>query len=171
MIVKKIISVIQSKSSGKNVILFFVPAMLIYVVMLSYTIPNVEKYAGDMKLFDLSPGGYSYEYANELLTQLGEGGREIYLYNQLPLDFLYPGLFAISCSLLLSWLLLKRHASGSKVHYFCLVPVAAGLFDYVENLFIVILITSYPDLSSGQVALSSVATVVKSTLTTIFFWY
>ena len=98
---KKLISTLQSKSFGKNVLLFFIPAMIVYVAMLAYTIPSVEKYAGGMKLFDLSPGGYSFDYASELLVKLGESGRELYLYNQLPLDFLYPGLFAISSSLLL----------------------------------------------------------------------
>ena len=96
LIIRHCVSIIQSKSTGKNVILFFIPAMLVYILMLSYAIPNVEKYANGMKLFDLSPGGYSYEYARELLSNLGDSGRDLYLYNQLPLDFLYPGLFAIS---------------------------------------------------------------------------
>ena len=143
--------------------------MVVYVLMLSYTIPSVEKYANGMKLFDLSPGGYSFEYAVGLLENLGDSGRELYLYNQLPLDFLYPGLFAISCSLLLSWLFLKTRNSSSKWFYFCLVPVAAGTFDYFENIMIVSLIIGYPDVSFGQVAISSFATIAKSALTTLFF--
>jgi len=160
---------IQSKSTGKNVILFFISAMIIYVLMLSYTIPSVEKYANGMKLFDLSPGGYSYEYANELLENLGDSGRDLYLYNQLPLDFLYPGLFAISCSLLLSWLFLKTKTSSSRLFYLCLVPVAAGVFDYIENILIVSLITSYPEISLGLVGISSFVTIAKSALTMLFF--
>jgi len=145
------------------------PAMIVYVAMLSYTIPSVEKYANGMKLFDLSPGGYSYEYAKELLTKLGESGRDLYLYNQLPLDFLYPGLFAISCSLLLSWLFLKIKDPSSRLFYFCFVPVAAGMFDYIENILIIGLIAGYPDISPGQVELSSLVTIAKSVLTTLFF--
>ena len=166
---KKLISILQNKSSGKNVLLFFMPAMIVYVAMLSYTIPSVEKYANGMKLFDLSPGGYSYEYAEELLTTLGESGRDLYLYNQLPVDFLYPALFAISCSLLLSWLFLKIKDPSSRLFYFCFVPVAAGVFDYIENILIICLISSYPDISPEQVELSSFVTIAKSALTTIFF--
>ena len=59
-----------------------------------------------INLFDLSPTGYSFEYAIKLLDTLGSDGRELYLYRQLPLDFIYPGLFAVSFSLLLYWLLL-----------------------------------------------------------------
>lgn len=166
---KKLVSFIQTNSSGKNVILFFVPAIIVYVLMLSYTIPSVEKYSNGMKLFDLSPGGYTYEYAKELLVNMGNGGRDLYLYNQLPLDFLYPALFAISCSLLLSWLFLKIKSPSSKLFYFCLVPVAAGVFDYIENIMIISLLTGYPDISSAQVGVSSFVTIVKSALTTIFF--
>jgi hypothetical protein len=145
------------------------PTIIVYVAMLSYTIPRVEKYANGMKLFDLSPGGYSYEYAKELLTKLGESGRDLYLYNQLPLDFLYPGLFAISCSLLLSWLFLKIKDPSSRLFYFCFVPVAVGVFDYIENILIIGLISGYPDISPGQVELSSLVTIAKSVLTTLFF--
>ena len=143
--------------------------MLVYILMLSYAIPNVEKYTNGMKLFDLSPGGYSYEYAKELLTNLGDSGRDLYLYNQLPLDFLYPGLFAISCALLLSWLFMKIKSPSSRFFYLCLIPVAAGAFDYIENILIVSLITGYPEISPGQVGVSSVMTIAKSVLTTLFF--
>lgn len=101
---KKLLSFIQRVSTGYVVLAFFIPAMIVYFVMLFYTIPQVAKYAPGMNLFDLSPTGYSFEYANELLHTLGSDGRDLYLYKQLPLDFIYPGLFAISCSLLLSWL-------------------------------------------------------------------
>lgn len=166
---KKLVSIIQSKSTGKNVVLFFIPAMIVYVLMLFYTIPAVEEYSNGKKLFDLSPGGYSYEYARELLTALGEKGRELYLYNQIPLDLLYPGLFAISCSLLLSWLLLKIKEPNSRMFYFCLIPVAAGAFDYAENILIISMIAGFPDISQGQVGVSSVVTIAKSVSTTLFF--
>ena len=166
---KYLIPIIQSKSTGKNVILFFIPAMIVYALMLSYTIPKVEEYSDGKKLFDLLPGGYSYEYAKELLTVLGVKGRDLYLYNQLPLDFLYPGLFAISCSLLLSWLFLKVTEPSSRWFYFCLIPVAAGAFDYAENILIVSMISGYPDISQGQVEIASLVTISKSVLTTLFF--
>lgn len=166
---KKLVSIIQSQSSGKNVLLFFIPAMIIYAIMLFYTIPAVEEYSKGKKLFDLSPGGYSYEYARELLTVLGENGRDLYLYNQIPLDFLYPALFAISCSLLLSWLLLKLKETNSRLFFFCLIPVAAGVFDYIENFLIISMISGIQDISPGQVLMSSMVTVAKSALTTVFF--
>ena len=97
----------QRVSTGKVVLALIIPAIIVYFIMLLYTIPQVSAYAPGINLFDLSPTGYSFEYAIKLLDTLGSDGRELYLYRQLPLDFIYPGLFAGSCSLLLSWLLLK----------------------------------------------------------------
>ena len=143
--------------------------MIIYMSMFFFTIPNVEKYANGMKIFDLSPGGYSFAYANELLTNLGRPGRYVYLHKQLPLDFLYPGLFAISSCILLSWLFLKSISKSSKIFYLCFIPIIAGIFDYTENLFIVSFIERYPGISPIQVGISSIATIVKSVSTALYF--
>lgn len=45
---------------------------------------------------DASPGCYSPEYAEILLKAIGPIGREVYLTRQLPMDFIYPGLFAVT---------------------------------------------------------------------------
>ena len=163
------INKIINAASGRNVLIFLVPSLAVYSVMLFYTIPGVQSYAPEMKVFDLLPGGYSYDYAMKLLSSLGDEGRKEYLYTQLLLDFIYPALFAISSCLLLAWLFSKRNDKGSSIFYFCFVPVIAGIFDYLENMQIVLMILNYPDVSKLQVVLSSVSTVAKSGLTTVFF--
>ena len=159
----------QRVSTGKVVLALIIPAIMVYFIMLLYTIPQVSAYAPGINLFDLSPTGYSFEYAIKLLDTLGSDGRELYLYRQLPLDFIYPGLFAVSCSMLLCWLFLKTHKMNSKLFYFCYIPVAAGIFDYFENIFIVNILTSYPNVSEASVSFASVMTIVKSVLTASFF--
>ena len=165
----KALSFMQRVSTGKVVIALIIPAIIVYFAMLLYTIPQVSAYAPGINLFDLSPTGYSFEYAIKLLDTLGSDGRELYLYRQLPLDFIYPGLFAGSCSLLLSWLLLKTQNTNSKLFYCSYIPVAAGLFDYFENIFIVSILTSYPNVSEVSISLASSMTIAKSVLTTAFF--
>ena len=148
---------------------FLVSAMVVYFTMLLYTIPQVEQHANGMKLFDLSPAGYSQQYALELLKNLGSIGRDIYLYRQLPLDFIYPGLFAVSCCLLLTWILKKSLSINSSMFYWCIVPLVAALFDYLENICIVLMLKSYPKVPELLVTFGSIFTVFKSALTTIFF--
>lgn len=157
-------------ASGRNVLIFFIPSLAVYLLMLFHTIPGVESYAPEIELFDLSPGGYSYDYAVKLLSSLGNDSRKEYLNSQLPLDFIYPAFFAISSFLMLAWLFLKRYDRNSKIFYLCFVPIVAGIFDYLENIQIVLMIVNYPDITKAQVVLSSTFTMVKSGLTTLFFF-
>lgn len=166
---RRLIHILQKNSSGKLVLVLFLLTMTIYSLMIVYSIPAVISLAPDLVLFDLSPAGYSYQNAMELLSALGPEGRSIYLTRQLPLDFIYPGLFAITYSLLLTWLFLKSKETKSKIFYFTLVPILAGLCDYIENVFIIVMINSFPELSSNIVGIASLFTIMKSIFTSIFF--
>ncbi|MCV2402262.1 hypothetical protein OFY17_05100 [Marinomonas sp. C2222] len=160
---------IQKCSSGKFVSILFILTMGIYVGMLSYTMPAVSVFAPDFLLFDSLPSGYSFNYAYELLDSLGVDGRNVYLTTQLPLDFIYPGLFSITYSLMLIWLYSKTLSRSFKAYYFALVPFLAGVFDYIENIFIIRMINSFPDLQLSTVKLASIFTVLKSSFTMVFF--
>jgi len=171
---EKLIRLLQKYATGKVVSVLFIVTMAVYLTMLLYSIPAVISFAPDMILFDLSPTGYTPDYAASLLEALGPEGRAAYLTLQLPLDFLYPGLFAITYSLLLTWLFSKGAEPGSRIFYFSLVPMLAGLFDYIENVFIVVMLKSYPEVSLNIVELASLFTVLKSGFSTgffiLFFW-
>ncbi|GAA6135800.1 hypothetical protein NBRC116188_25900 [Oceaniserpentilla sp. 4NH20-0058] len=166
---QNLIRFIRKYSTGKIVISFFVLTMAVYLTMLSYSIPAVTAYAPHLPIFDLSPTGYSFSYAYELLDTLGSEGRDLYLYTQLPLDFIYPGLFSITYSLLLVWLFGKTFKEKSKVYYFALVPFLAGIFDYAENVLIVNMIMSFPELQITTVKIASIFTLLKSSFTLVFF--
>ncbi len=165
----KAIFYLQKVASGKTVFIAFILTMAVYLLMLFYSVPKVESFAPGMALFDLSPTGYSYQHAISLLETLGETGRNVYLYQQLPIDFIYPGLFAISYSLLLVWLFSKSIPADSRMFYLVLVPVFAGLFDYLENVSIISMIRSFPALSQELVGIASTFSILKSLFTMAFF--
>lgn len=164
------IGFMQDRASGWAVLVLFVSTMTVYLVMLLVTIPRVEEFAPDTALFDLSPAGYSFAEAVLLLDSLGPEGRDAYLFPQLALDFVYPGLFAVCYSLMLTWVFAKRFPSGSRIFYLAILPVFAGLFDYVENLLIIRMIMKFPDISEGSAAAASIATVLKSAFSTGTFF-
>jgi len=167
---KKVISFLQNVSSGKTVLFTIILTMAVYLFMLFYSIPKVESFAPKLALFDLSPSGYSYEHAILLLESLGKTGRNLYLSLQLPADFFYPGLFAISYSLLLNWVFKKSFNSKSNIFYLTFVPVIGGLFDYLENICILRMIKLFPDFPKQLVVVASTFTVIKSIFSTIFFF-
>ncbi len=163
------IGFMQGKASGKNVLLLLVITMTVYLLMLSVTIPRVQSYAPETALFDLSPAGYTHSQALTLLESLGRAGRDAYLFPQLALDFVYPGLFAVCFSLMLIWLYSKRIRPDSKWLYLAVIPVLGGLFDYLENLLIIRMITIFPDITEVLVSAASSATLLKSAFSTVSF--
>ena len=78
-------------------------------------------------------------------------------------------MFSITYSLLLVWLFGKTFSIHSKIYYFALVPFLAGMFDYAENIFIIKMINSFPELQASTVKIASTLTILKSSFTTFFF--
>ncbi len=165
----KLITYFQRVSHGKTVFLLFITTNLIYASMLMYSLPLVSIYAPELVLFDMSPMGYSYIQATELLTSLGIDGRNAYLSVQLPLDFIYPGMFAVSYALLITWILKQYLPKDSKLFFIAFIPLLAGGFDYLENFGIITMLNSFPNISENLVSYTSAFTIVKSGATTVFF--
>ena len=165
----KIIHNLQNRVTGKTVFILFMLTMAVFATIMMVTIPAVQAQAPHLPLFDVSPAGYSFAYATALLDGLGAVGRHTYLSQQLPLDFIYPGLFGISYTLLLVWLFAKGFAAESPIFYLAFVPALAGIFDYLENVGIILMLRSYPHLSAATVSFASFCTVVKSGLTVGYY--
>jgi hypothetical protein len=155
--------------SGKRLLFLFIAAMAVYLIMVLITLPELSQRSGGLAMFDLMPGGYDSDHANSVLQALGEDGRLYYLTRQIPLDLLYPGL--LSAVLAGTWLFLLRrgHIQGKYQRGWIIIAVGAGLADYGENVFIMIMLISFPEISDGLVTTASILTILKSGLTTIFF--
>ena len=160
---------LQKYAQGRFVLPLFGATLSVYLIMLLYSIPCVLEIAPTMKLFDMSPSGYTHAYAMDLLRAIGPEGRRLYLTRQLPLDFIYPGLFAITYTMMLVWLFSKRYDRHSKIFILVFIPALAGLFDYLENIMIILMLRSFPDLSFELVRISSIFSISKSILTAFFF--
>ena len=99
----KIKNIITRNLQGWKILVLFVLTNIVYVTMLTVTIPRVMQYAGGMKLLDMLPTGYDAAYVNSLLNALGPEGRNSYLFQQIPLDLIYPGLFGVTYCLLFAF--------------------------------------------------------------------
>lgn len=165
----QLITYFQRVSHGKTVLLLFIVTNLVYASMLMYSLPLVSSYAPGLVLFDMSPMGYSYIQAIELLTSLGVEGRNAYLSVQLPIDFIYPGMFAVSYALMITWILKQYCPNDSKLFFIAFIPLLAGGFDYLENFGIIAMLNSTPDISENLVSCTSAFTIIKSGATTVFF--
>ena len=162
--------IIKRNISGKKIILLFILTNVTYAFMLTITIPKVMSFAGGMKLLDMMPTGYNSEYVNSLLSALGTTGRNAYLFNQIPVDMIYPFLFGITYCLLLAYILNKIGKLESSLFYLCLIPLFSGLFDYCENFGIITMLNTYPDNSPLLSKTTNAFSVLKSSFTTIYFF-
>lgn len=70
---------------------------------------------------------------------------------------------------MLIWLFSKRSDAKSKVFLLAFVPAAAGLFDYLENIGIILMLMSFPTISPMLVYVSSIFLILKSVLTVLFY--
>ena len=163
------ISFLQSASNGKAVLILFVLTNVVYGAILGYSIPLVLSFSPESILFDMSPTGYSYAEAIELLNSLGLEGRNAYLTIQIPIDLVYPAMFAVSYALMITWILKQSLPKQSRLYLLAFVPVLAGLFDYLENASIIAMLYGFPDVSESLVTSASSFTIAKSGLTTLFF--
>ncbi len=161
--------ILKKNISGKKVLGLFILTNVVYLFMLMVTIPKTMGFSNGMKLLDMMPTGYNQDYVNKLFRTLGENGREIYLTNQIPVDMIYPLLFGLTYSLLLAYFLKKLNKLKSPFNYLCLLPIIAGIADYLENIGIIAMLNSYPDLTETTVNATNTFSVIKSTSTSIFF--
>jgi hypothetical protein len=166
---KRLIKFIEKNISGKKVLGFFILANLVYTFMLTVTIPKTMEFSNGMKLLDMMPTGYNLNYVSELFTLLGENGRLTYLTNQIPVDMIYPLLFGLSYCLLLGYFLKKLNKLNSLYSSLCLLPIVAGIADYLENIGIIIMLKDYPELKESTVYATNIFSIIKSFSTSIFF--
>lgn len=164
-LISKKIELIMEKSTWAKALLWLVASQIVYFIMLYVTIPAIQSHVNDMRIFDLMPFGYSQHYAITLLEELGVQGRNIYLTKQIPLDLIFPFLNGVTGALFIS-LLAKKIKPSLKV--LVLLPVFAALFDYLENFMVATMLLSFPDISKSIVTLSSIFTISKSFLTTLY---
>jgi len=161
---------INRNISGKKVLGLFILTNAVYVFMLIVTIPKTMGFSNGMKLLDMMPMGYDLNYVNELFNSLGEIGREIYLTNQIPVDMVYPLLFGLTYCLLLAYFLKKLNKLNTSFIYLCLIPIIAGIADYLENFGIIAMLKNYPELTEVAVKTTSSFSLIKSISTSIFFF-
>ena len=154
---------------GRNVLLLFIAATTVYLVMLLVTIPKLLVFSNGKKILDMMPGGYNTAYVVDLLKSLGEEGRLYYLTTQLPLDFLYPGLFAVAYALIFIFFLRRINKHETAWRLIAFLPVVAGIADYIENFGIISMIRTFPNVSAGLVGFSSAMSVAKASATTVYF--
>jgi hypothetical protein len=160
---------IKRNTNGWRISVLFVLTTSVYAIMLTVTIPYLLKCSGGRQILDMIPTGYSSVYVNYLFAFLGEIGRKAYLYNQLPMDMIYPLLFGVTYCLVLAYFVKKLGKIEGNLFYVSYLPLFAAFFDYCENIGIIAMLRTYPNNPDIMAEITSVFSILKSVLSSASF--
>tara|TARA_Y100000589_G_scaffold177663_1_gene168372 strand:+ start:867 stop:1430 length:564 start_codon:yes stop_codon:yes gene_type:complete len=159
---KKLKSIIEKLSSPKIIAFHFIIFLLISLIMHFIIGPKLIAFTVEMQILDKMILGYDLDYVNKFLMVLEEKGRNIYLYQQIATDMVYPFAYGGFLCFSLAWLLKKRnHHLSNNGFIICLLPLIGIFLDLLENTSIAILLLKYPNINPFQVGFSSTMTCLK----------
>jgi len=154
-------TVIQ-KASWKKAVLFSALFAASYV-LINYSgigVAGLLKITGGANILDFE-FGYSYEKAYNMLTALGVEGRTFYLTKILPMDYPFPLTYMLFYIGFIA-LLIKHTAKNKPYRFLLFIPVLAMLFDWIENIGLITMLSSYPNLLEWAVPVASIFGMLKT---------
>ena len=104
---------------------------------------------------------YTPEKVYGMIASYGDEIRASYRTFELTGDIVYPIVYTLFFSLAITWLFQRSFASDSKMHRYNVVPFGAWLFDLLENIGIVTMLSVYPSTPPALAWISTIFTMVK----------
>lgn len=160
-------SLLLKTSSIKNISILFIASHLVLLVMMIYTFPVINNQIGT-EAFDLQTFGYSVSVAESIVYSLDDRTTDLYIFPQLTLlDLFYPFLLALFLSSLLFRLFSITESKSKTTAMLLTIPFLAMLFDYAENVCIILMVSKSMEPGEAIVFLSSTCTVLKGIITSL----
>ncbi|NBA84676.1 hypothetical protein GVN16_02835 [Emticicia sp. CRIBPO] len=152
-------------ATGRNVLIFVILQMLISAVVLPRLQDSFdpERTKG---LMDLSVG-FTPDRGYEIIDSYGAEGRKSYLLGEIIIDVIYPIIYSIAFTLLVSFIFKKAFSPGQWIYKLNFLPLFCALFDFIENAGIVRMLTVFPARADLAAQLASGAGLMKWTFTGI----
>lgn len=144
---KKVKTAIRKFATGKHIII-----SILFLLLFVLLIKDGKGYL-DMRF------GYSPDDTYKIIGGLDTSGRRSYL-SFLGLDFGIIVFLSITLLLVIA-LLLKKLGMDEKWALSYLLPLARGVFDILENIFIMIILLNYPERLNGIAEVGSIMTQLK----------
>ena len=142
-------------SLKQKMFLFLFLGFITYSIMMLITLPYISS-SGQNPVFDMMSFGYTINDAVHILANLSQNQRLVYLFVQIPLDFIYP----LSLGFFTYYAFKLMYTQLKFLKIFLFVPFAMTFFDYFENIFVVLMLNGL--LNHNIVSISSLFTLLKS---------
>jgi|ERR1043165_82034 hypothetical protein len=144
----------------------FLLGLALYMLFGAFIMPSGAKAFNQINgqkvaIFDLQVTGYSPADAKAILDKYTDEGRAFAVKFGLVADTFYPMAYTFFFLIITSLIAKGLANNGVRTGLWHLFPLTVLLADYCENIFIVQVIQSYPNLSEGMVHTASFLTCFK----------
>lgn len=151
---------LKQYAHGKLLWCLFALDLLFVAFILPRTQARLEAASGGMGPIDLQ-FFYTPAKVYTMIAAYGAPTRAFYRTFELTGDLLYPIIYTLFFSLLLTWLFRHSFAEQSRWQRLNVLPFGAWLFDLLENICIVTMLTLYPATPAPLAWLATGLTMVK----------
>jgi hypothetical protein len=151
---------LKKYANGWLVLLFLAGEILFNAVILPAQQARIKAGSGEVGPIDLQ-FFYTPEKAYSMIESYGDAGRASYRAFELTGDIIYPIVYTLFFSLAITWLFQRGFAGDSQMHKYNAVPFGAWLFDLLENLSIVIMLSIYPSTPALLAWIATIFTMLK----------
>ena len=103
--------------------------------------------------------GFSPHRTLQMVEAYGDAARAYYKQVELTVDIAYPIVYALMFAVMLT--LIYRRLLGRPVVYLNMLPFVAMLFDFLENITIVSMLSHYPEQSMAMATLCELFKLIK----------
>jgi len=138
--------------------------LLIMVLFMIFVLPDQAASAEENAGGSMSPDT-SFFYGPEDLIQAaneyGEEGRQAYIQARWTFDLVFPLVYISFLVVGISWFYKNLDNTTGWIVFTNLLPLAAGLFDYLENIGATLVMASYPARLFGVALVTSIFSGVK----------
>jgi hypothetical protein len=141
---------------------FFLVVLAVYMAFGAFILPNAEKAiyraaGSDVGIIDLGVG-FDTDKIQQQVAAYGDAGRSLYRTTELTMDVAYPITYGLLFSLVLTLLLKQAGNTGSRLN---LIPAFGVACDFIENAWIISLLTMYPTTNATIALLLAVFRTLK----------
>lgn len=148
------------KRAGLRYLILWGSVFLIFNIIVFPFFKNLMNTSAQQYMLDLF-FGYSREDAFLFLDRIGEDGRSVHLIATLAADMIYPFVYTIFLSFLLSLMLKKLSITEGFLSYLIFLPFVIMAFDFIENSAIAVMLVSFPEITEAMVKAGSFAGMAK----------
>ena len=147
-----------TKTSQPKMLIILVIVTIINFAIIGLLTAQISAVSGGETLLDFS-FGHTVESVTMTLNNYGSEGLALYQWVQ-RIDLIHPLIYSLLFATL--FYLLYRQTQFS---FLPLLPVAGGALDYLENVFLFIMVSSFPSINPTVVQIASLVNYAKNGVT------